>query len=351
MPFRIGITRSLLDRQGKPIADIGLRLLDEHSNVEWEFMAEDAAVLSAHHVHDYDAIVVASRAITADTIAGAEPPVLIARLGVGYDSVDVPACTERGVILTITPDGVRRPMASSCMAFILALGHQLMRKDRMTREGRWADADRYEPMGAGLVDRVLGLVGMGNIGREVFKLAKPFEMRHIAYDPYITEQDAAPLGVELVDLQTLMRTSDFICICCPLNDATYRLIDAERLALMKQTAFLINVARGHIVDQAALTTALREKRIRGAALDVFDREPTDPDDPILSLENVIVTPHAICETDQFWQGIGRSAFSNVVDVAAGRVPKHVVNRAVLDHSRVKEKLRGYAARGRGGISR
>ena len=136
-------------------------------------MAEDAAVLSAHHVHDYDAIVVASRAITADTIAGAEPPVLIARLGVGYDSVDVPACTERGVILTITPDGVRRPMASSCMAFILALGHQLMRKDRMTREGRWADADRYEPMGAGLVDRVLGLVGMGNIGREVFKLAKP----------------------------------------------------------------------------------------------------------------------------------------------------------------------------------
>ena len=120
---------------------------------------------------------------------------------------------------------------------------------------------------------------------------------------------------------------------------------------MKQTAFLINVARGHIVDQAALTTALREKRIRGAALDVFDREPTDPDDPILSLENVIVTPHAICETDQFWQGIGRSAFSNVVDVAAGRVPKHVVNRAVLDHSRVKEKLRGYAARGRGGISR
>jgi len=153
------------------------------------------------------------------------------------------------------------------------------------------------------------------------------------------------MGVELVDLDTLMSTADFVCVCCMLNDETYRLINADRLALMKETAFLVNAARGPIVDQEALTVALRDRRIMGAAIDAFEKEPTDPDDPILSLDNVILTPHAMGMTDQCFQGIGRSAFASVLEIATGRVPANIVNREVADHPAFQEKLKGYAAQG------
>ena len=341
--FRIGLTRDHLDQDGRlPEDDIGLGLLDGHPEVEWEFMPEDSEVLTAEQVEGYDALIVFGRRVARTTLEGDDPPVLVARFGVGYDTVDVPACTEKGVLLSITPDGVRRPMASTYVAFILALGHNLLWKDRIIREARW-DA-QYEQIGTGLAGRVLGLVGMGNIGREVFNLIRPFEMRHIAYDPYASAGDAAAMGVELVDLETLMSTSDFVCVCCMLNDETYRLINAERLSMMKESAFLVNAARGPIVDQDALTRVLRERRIQGAALDVFEDEPTAPDDPILSLDNVIVTPHNMCMVDQCWQGIGRSAVTSALEVSAGRLPQFVVNSEARDHPRVQEKLREYAGR-------
>ena len=341
--FKIGLTSDNLDRQGRlPVDDIGLGLVDEHPGVEWEFMSDDTDVLTPEQVQGYDALVVFGRKVARTTLQGDDPPVLVARFGVGYDTVDVPACTEKGVLLTITPDGVRRPMASTYVAFILALGHQLMWKDRITREARWEA--KFDLIGTGLAGRVLGLVGMGNIGRDVFQLIQPFEMRHIAYDPYANAADAAAMGVELVDLETLMSTSDFVCVCCMLNDETYRLINAERLSMMKESAFLVNAARGPIVDQDALTRVLREGRIQGAALDVFEDEPTAPDDPILSLENVIVTPHSMGLVDQCWQGIGRSAVTSALDVSAGRLPQYVVNSEARDHPRVQDKLREYARR-------
>ena len=212
-------------------------------------------------------------------------------------------------------------------------------KDRLTRDGRWDEKLDY--MGLGITGRTLGLVGLGNIGREVFKLAQPFEMRHLAYDPYATPEQAETAGVELVDLETLLRTSDFVSICCALTPETHHLINAERLALMKETAYLINAARGPIVDQAALTVALRENRIQGAALDVFEQEPVDPNDPILTLDNVIVTPHGICWTDECFLGNGRSACESILDVAAGRIPNNIVNRDALDNPRFQEKLHRY----------
>jgi len=169
-------------------------------------------------------------------------------------------------------------------------------------------------------------------------------MRYIAYDPYVKKEDAVALGVELVDLETLLSTADFVCVCCMLNDETYRLINADRLALMKRSAFLVNAARGPIVDQMALTTALRERRIQGAAVDAFEKEPIDPDDPILSLDNVIVTPHAMGMTDQCYQGIGRSAFKSVLEIAAGQMPTNTVNPEVANHPVFQEKLKRYAAR-------
>ena len=340
--FRVGLTRDILKPDGTiGFGDIGLSLLDDAAGVEWEILAENTPTLRRDQVQDYDALLVLGPSITTDTLEGVDRLTILARFGVGYDAVDVDACTQNGVLLTITPDGVRRPVAAAVITFILALSQKLLIKDRLTRDGRWDEKLDY--MGMGVTGRTLGLVGLGNIGREVFKLAQPFGMRHLAYDPYLTPEQANAAGVELVDLETLLRTSDFVSICCALTSETHHLINTERLALMKESAYLINAARGPIVDQAALTVALRERRIQGAALDVFEQEPVDPNDPILTLDNVIVTPHGICWTDECFLGNGRSACESILDVAAGRVPKNVVNRDALDNPRFQEKLRRYGA--------
>lgn len=341
--FRVGLTRDFLKRDGTMgYGDIGLGLLDQTPGVEWEILSEDTRVLRADQVREYDALLVLAPRVTAETLAGSDRLSIIARFGVGYDSVDFAACTRSGVLLTITPDGVRRPVAASLITFVLALSHKLLQKDRLTREGRWAEKADY--MGMGLTGRTLGLVGLGNIGREVIGLAKPFGMRHLAYDPYVSVEAAREIGVELVDLETLLRNADFVGICCQLTPDTHHLIDVAKLALMKPTAYLINTARGPIVDQRALTEALREGRIQGAAIDVFEEEPVDPNDPILTLENVIVAPHGICWTDECFLGNGRSACESILQVAAGQIPRYVVNREVVDHPGLREKLRGYARR-------
>jgi phosphoglycerate dehydrogenase-like enzyme len=255
-------------------------------------------------------------------------------MGVGYDSVDVPACTRNGILLTITPDGVRRPVATSVLAYILALSLRMFDKDRLTRAGRWAD--KLDHMGTGLIGRTLGIVGLGNIGREIVRLARPLGMRHLTFDPYLSAEDAAPEDVEPVDLETLLRTSDIVSINCALTPETHHLLNADRLALMKPTAYLINTARGPIVDQVALTAALTTHRLAGAALDVFDTEPIDPHDPLLALDNVIVAPHAICWTDQCFQAMGQSACRSILDVAQGHVPNFVVNRGALAHPRLSK---------------
>jgi D-3-phosphoglycerate dehydrogenase len=341
IPFRVGLTRDFLQPDGSlGFGDIGLGLLDG-AGIPWEFLAEDTRELRAEQVRGYDALLVLAPRVTAATLTGADRLALVARFGVGYDSVDVEACTRRGVLLTITPDGVRRPVAVAALTFVLALSHRLLIKDHLTRAGRWAD--RLGHMGMGLTGRTLGVIGLGNIGRELCRLAEPFGLRCVAFDPYLKPADAA--GAELLDLEELLRVSDFVCICCALTPETRHLIDADRLALMKPTAYLINVARGPVVDQAALTRALQERRIQGAGLDVFEQEPVDSNDPILQLDNVIVAPHSLCWTDECFRGIGQSACQSILELAAGRVPRHVVNRAVLDNPVFQEKLRRRAAAG------
>jgi phosphoglycerate dehydrogenase-like enzyme len=335
--FRVGVTRDFLKPDGTlGFGDIGLNVLDD-ARLAWEFLAEDTPELRPDQVSDYDALLVLAPAVTAETVGGADRLAIVARFGVGYDKVDVDACTENGVLLTITPDGVRRPVAAAVMTYILALSHKLLIKDRLIRDGRWADKLDY--MGMGVTGRTLGVIGLGNIGREVFVLAKPFGMKHLAYDPYVAPEQAKALGVELVDLETLLRESDFVSISCALTPDTHHLINAERLSLMKETAYLINAARGPIVEQKALTAALRDGRIQGAGLDVFEQEPIDPNDPILKLDNVIVTPHAICWTDECFYGNGKSACESIIDLAAGGVPKNIVNREALEHPKLKARLK------------
>ncbi|MCY3722217.1 dehydrogenase [Candidatus Poribacteria bacterium] len=334
--FRVGVTRDFLGPDGTcDLDDIAGPLFDK-AGLHWEYIAENTPALQAEQVQDYDALLVLGAGITAETFTDADKLAVIARFGVGYDKVDVEACTENGVLLTIAPDGVRRPVATSIMTFVLSLGHQLLIKDRLIRAGGWRNTQNYR--GMGLVGRTLGLVGMGNIGKEAFKLAKPFGMRHITYDPYITPADAAEVDVEPVDLDALMQTADFVCVCCPLNEETRGLINARRIGLMKPTAYLINTARGPIVDQKALTEALQNRRIQGAGLDVFEQEPIDDDDPLLSLDNVIVTPHSICWTDECFEGNAKSACESIISVASGKMPLYIVNREVTDNPKLQQKL-------------
>ena len=326
--FRIGITRDNLKPDGSPLFDkSSLALLDD-PRIEWEFLPQLEAELSPETAAKYDALAVMLAKVTRRTVSGPDRRLkLVARFGVGYDTVDVPALTDNGVILTITPDGVRRPVASSALAFILMLAHRVVIKDRLVREGRWAE--RINHMGSGLSGRVLGSIGVGNIGSELFRLAMPFAMRHLGCDPYVTQQSVAPLGVKLVNLDTLLRESDFVCVNVPLNEETRHMIGGHQFSLMKPTAFFVNTARGPIVDEKALYQALSKRTIAGAAIDVFEQEPTPVDNPLLKLDNLIVTPHHVCLTDECINTVAASVFSACRDLAHGRVPRNVVNQQVL----------------------
>ncbi len=342
-PFRIGLTRDFLKPDGSlGFGDIGLDLLDSAPGVAWEFLPVDVREIPLETADQYDGLLVLAPKVTAATLDGCQRLTIAARFGVGYDNVDVAACTRNNTLLTITPDGVRRPVAVSALAFLLALSHRMFAKDQLTRTGRWAE--RLDYMGLGTTGRTLGLIGLGNIGREVVRMTQPLEMRHVAFDPFASPESAAAIGVELLSLDELLATSDFVCVCCALTPDTHHLLNAERLARMRPTSYLINVARGPIVDQAALTQVLTERRIAGAALDVFEQEPIANEDPLLKLDNVIVSPHAICWTDELFRGNGRAACQSLLEVAAGRAPQHVVNRAVLDQPVMQSKLRRYAVR-------
>jgi phosphoglycerate dehydrogenase-like enzyme len=329
-PFRVGITRDFLNANGTfAFGNFDLDLLDRAPGIAWQFLESHGPELQPEQIRGFDALLVLGPRVTAATLKGVDRLMLVARFGVGYENIDIAACTRAGVLVTITPDGVRRPVASSVLAYMLALSLRMFDKDRLTRAGRWAD--KLDFMGTGLIGRTLGIIGLGNIGGEIVRLVRPLGMRHLAFDPYVSAAD----DVELVDLEMLLRTSDFVSINCPLSPETHHLLNKERLALMKPTAYLINTARGPIVDQRALTTALAAHQLAGAALDVFETEPVDPDDPLLVLDNVILAPHAICWTDECFQGIGESACRGVIDVAAGRVPRSIVDRAALSHPRLR----------------
>lgn len=340
-PFRVGLTRDFLNADGSlGFGDIGLTLLDQDPRIQWEFLADNHAEIPQAVADQYDALLVLAPRVTAATVKDVARLAIVARFGVGYDNVDVPACTQNHVLLTITPDAVRRPVAVSAITLVLALAHKLLIKDRLTREGRWSEKLKY--MGMGLTGRTLGVIGLGNIGREICHLAKPFDLHTVAYDPFTSAEAAAASGVRLLPLEELLATADFVCVSCALTPETHHLLNAERIGRMKPSAYLINVARGPIVDQAALTTALQRQQIAGAGLDVFEREPIDAAEPLLKLDNVIVAPHAICWTDELFLNNGQAACQSILDVAHGRVPKHVVNREAAQSAAVRDKLIAFA---------
>jgi phosphoglycerate dehydrogenase-like enzyme len=338
--FRVGITRDILDSRGAPaFGDAALDILRNASHVDWEYLPEVVSVVTPDHAARYDAIYVNNPRVPDTAVARADCRLrVVARHGVGYDSVDVAAMTRAGVLVTHTPSSMPRPVATIALTFVLALAGRLFFKDRITRTGRWDE--RMDNMGMGLTGRTLGVVGAGRIGKELLRMARSFDLKLLAADPYVNAIELGYIGARKVDLGTLLAGSDFVVVCCLLNDETRRLIGAAQFARMKPTGYLINVARGPIVDEPALIEALRAKRVAGAALDVFEREPVAPDNPLLAMDNVIVTPHSLCWTDECFHNMASTGLASIVDALAGRPPEFIVNREVLEHPRVRAWLGG-----------
>src|ERR1044071_6320803 len=219
MAFTVGITRDTLRADGTSIFDKSALRIFDAAQLQWEFLPDDLKELTAAHGAKYDALCVLNPKVPEAVVAGPNQRVrIIARMGVGYDSVDVKACTANGVIVTNTPDGVRRPVATSILALVLALSHKLFTKDTITRTGRWAETTSH--MGVGLTGRTMGSIGVGNIGGEVYRLLTPLDMQHIAYDPYMKADEAAQLPLRLVDKETVYREADFVFINTPLTAQT-----------------------------------------------------------------------------------------------------------------------------------
>ena len=246
-------------------------------------------------IGEYDGLAVRSATkVTEKVIAAAKRLKVVGRAGIGVDNVDVRAATARGIIVMNTPYGNSITTAEHAISLMLALARQIPQADRSTKAGKW---EKSKFMGVELFGKTLGIIGCGNIGSIVADRAIGLKMRVIAYDPFLSPERAMELGVEKMELDQLFRRADFITLHTPLTERTRGIIDAKALAQMKPTVRIINCARGGLIDEAALLEALKEGRIAGAALDVFEVEPAR-ENPLFALENVICTPHLGASTTE-----------------------------------------------------
>ena len=337
--YRIGITGDIYDKiMAVPTAR---EALENASGVEVARFENGEEPVAPGEIDAFDALLAGGVRIGRESTIGLERLSLIVRFGAGYDRVDLDGCTEAGVLVATTPAGIRRAMSTAAIAHMLALATKYLFKRQCLYEGRWFDAAAAENIGIGLAGRTLGYVGFGNIGQDLYRLAQPFEMRHQVYDPYLNESAAGEFGIERVDFATLLDQADFIVLLCLLTDETRHLIDDAALKRMKKTAYLINVARGAIIDQAALARALAADEIAGCGLDAYDPEPIAPDDPLLELDNANLTPHALGYTDEMIRLCSELCVAAALDVQRGAEPASVVNRAVLERAGLQDKLDAY----------
>jgi phosphoglycerate dehydrogenase-like enzyme len=336
--FHVAFTRDFLDPHGElAYGDIGLSELDKAPHIAYRFLDEFHSTLAPEQIAEVEGLVTIYGYVKPETFArGAARLLVIGRSGVGYDRIDVAACTAHDVALMNAPTAMRLPTASSSLMFMLVLSKRLMELQRLAQQGRW-DL-RGEVMGFELKGRTLGIVGLGHTGSGLAELVAPFQMRVIAHSPRADPEQARRLNVELVSLDQLLRESDFVALHCRLTDETRGLIGARELALMKPTAYLINMARGPVVDHAALVEALTARRIAGAGLDVFHTEPLPAADPILHLDNVIATPHWLSGTRDAFLCAGLSNCEGLLRAAQGQLPNHIVNREVIERPGFQAKL-------------
>jgi D-3-phosphoglycerate dehydrogenase len=252
----------------------------------------------------------------------------IVKYGVGVDNIDIEAATRRGVMVVNCPDYGVDTVADHAFALLIALARKIIQIDRATKQTAWVWPSP-EFIGMDLTGKTLGLVGFGNIGRAMARRAGGFAMQRLYYDPYVTEGSVADLGARSVDFETLLAASDFISIHCILTPETRGLFDEAALKRMKETAYLVDVSRGAIIDEASLVRALAEGWIAGAGIDVFPVEPLTPDYPLLALDNVILTSHLAWYTTEADRRLADECMDRVLEVLDGRRPRNVKNAGAL----------------------
>ncbi|HVG96460.1 MAG TPA: phosphoglycerate dehydrogenase [Chloroflexota bacterium] len=269
---------------------------------------------------DVEAVLAGTHPFTRRVFESAPRLRVVSRFGVGYDAIDVPAATEHGVWITTTPGTNELSVADHTIALLLGLARHLVPLANLTRAGQWERAIGIELSGA-----VLGLIGFGRIGRQVATRARACGMELLVYDVAPDAAAGAALGARFAPLDEVLATADFVSLHAPATTGTRGLINARTLALMKPTAYLINTARGDLVDEPALAAALRGGRLAGAGLDVFAQEPPDEANPLLALPNVLATPHIAGITEQSAQRMARLAVENILAVLEGGRPPYPVN--------------------------
>lgn len=336
--FRVGVSRDFLVDGRNAWGDIGLGRLDE-AGIAWEYLPADVPVFAPADLAPYDAVLFAGPAVAASSFDDATArPALLARFGVGYDAVDLDACTRHGVAVTITPDGARRPVALAALTLLLAVQHNLVAKDALVRSGDWAA--RTGLMGHRVSGSTIGLFGVGNTASELAALLAPLGVTLVGFDPFCPPERADELGVELVDRLELARRSDAVIVMAALTPDTHHAVDEAFLDALGADGVLINVARGPIVDEDALARALHAGTIRAAGLDVFESEP--PTSGIEKAPHLTLAPHSLAWTSEMSAGNGNSCVDAILSVAAGRPPRFVVNRDVLQSDTFTDRLKEWA---------
>lgn len=307
-----------------PLAQDGIDILSMHAQVDTRYGLSPQDLIAI--AGDYNALIVRSgTAITAEVIAAAKHLQVIGRAGVGVDNIDLQAATERGIVVVNAPTGNTVSAAEHTIGLMLALARHIPDAHHSLKSGEW---NRARFLGVELRGKTMGVVGLGQVGSEVARRARSLEMRVVGYDPFIAEERARLLGIELLPLDELLSISDFISLHATLTPDTYHLISERELALMKPTARLINTARGELIDEEALYRALEEGRLAGAALDVFSREPAT-DNILLKSDKVIVTPHLAASTAEAQEQVAIDVAEQVIDVFQGRPARYAVNLPLI----------------------
>jgi len=273
-------------------------------------------------IGDYDALIVRSQTqVVAEVIESGKKLKVIGRAGVGTDNIDVDAATKKGIVVVNAPTGNTVAAAEHTIALMLALARNVPQANSRLKSGKW---QREELVGTELRNKILGIIGIGNVGSEVAKRAQSFEMRVIAHDPFVSKDYARNLKVDLVSLDQLLREADFITLHVPLTAATQKLIGGKELAKLKPTARIINCARGGLIDEEAVVKAIENGKIAGAAFDVFTKEPVT-DSPLFKDDRIIVTPHLGASTIEAQTSVARDIAEEVLAVLQGRFSKYAVN--------------------------
>jgi len=311
-----------------PLSEEGLKVLKEVKEFQVDVKTELKPDALKEIIKEYDALIVRSATkVTRDVLAAAEKLKVVGRAGVGLDNVDLEAATQKGIIVMNTPAGNTISTAEHTMSMILALSRNIPQANASIKKGEWK---RSKFMGVELYSKILGIVGLGRIGTEVAKRALSFGMKVLAYDPFLSKEVAEALGIEVVELKDLLCRSDYITVHTPLTEETRHMISTEAFAMMKKGVRVVNCARGGIIDEAALVNAVKEGKVAGAAIDVFEQEPLPAESEILKLDNIIATPHLGASTEEAQVNVAIEVSEIVRDALLGKCIRNAANYPCLD---------------------